>query len=203
MSRKVVLATATVLAFTLAGQAQPTAPAPQPAPQTGPTVTPAPGVPAARAPAQQTTLSPSETTVTSMLGVTIYAPKQGTPAANAATTRPSGPTPAGATATPNAPARNTVILTLSEADWNALRENHDNIGDVDDIVLGNDGRALQIVLGVGGFLGIGEKAVAVDWTDINWLRDPTGKIFGIVYRTKLQLEAAPRFVDRNEAARLR
>ncbi|WP_204350114.1 PRC-barrel domain-containing protein, partial [Serratia marcescens] len=69
----------------------------------------------------------------------------------------------------------------SEADWNALRENHDNVGDVDNIVLSNDGRVQQVVVGVGGFLGIGEKAVAVDWADINWMRDPTGRIFGIVY----------------------
>lgn len=198
MLTRVLMTTAAVLALTVGVQAQTPAPAPAPAPQSAPTVTPAPGIPAARAPAQPTTLSPGETTVTSMLGAKIYAPKAGTPAANAATHRPSAAgTPPGAPADPRAPARNVVILTLSEADWNALRENHDNIGDVNNIVVTNDGHAHQIVLGVGGFLGIGEKAVAVDWTEVNWMRDPTGRMFGIVYRTKLQLEAAPRFVDRN------
>lgn len=196
MLTRVLMTTAAALALTVGVQAQTSAPAP--APQAAPTVTPAPGIPAVRAPAQPTTLSPGETTVTSMLGAKIYAPKAGTPAANAATHRPSAAsTPPGAPAAPGTPARNVVILTLSEADWSALRENHDHIGEVNNIVVTNDGQAHQIVLGVGGFLGIGEKAVAVDWTEVNWMRDPSGKMVGIVYRTKLQLEAAPRFVDRS------
>ncbi len=195
MLTRVLMTTATALALTVSAHAQTSAPAP--APQSAPTVTPAPGVPAVRAPAQPTTLGPGEITVTSMLGVKIYAPKAGTPAANAATHRPGAAASSPGAPASSAPARNTVILTLAEADWNALRENHDHIGDVNNIVVTNDGRAHQIVLGVGGFLGIGEKAVAVDWSEINWMRDPTGKVFGIVYRTKLQLEAAPRFVDRS------
>ncbi|WP_170182166.1 PRC-barrel domain-containing protein [Phreatobacter stygius] len=188
-------AAALLLAGGVRAQAPAPAPVPAPAPQTAPNVTPAPGAPAARAPVQPTTLSPGEITVTSVLGVKIYVPKPGTPAANAAANRPSD-APISPTAS-GAPARNTMILTLSETDWTALREHHDSIGDVNNIVLDNGGRVRQVVLGVGGFLGIGEKAVAVDWSHINWMRDPSGHLLGIVLRTKQQLEAAPRFVDRS------
>src|SRR5690606_30162 len=42
------------------------------------------------------------------------------------------------------------------------------IGDVNDIVLSPDGRAEAVVIGVGGFLGMGEKEVALDFARLNW-----------------------------------
>lgn len=41
-----------------------------------------------------------------------------------------------------------------------------NIGDVKDIVLDKDGQVAAVVVGVGGFLGVGEKDVAVKLSDI-------------------------------------
>lgn len=41
-----------------------------------------------------------------------------------------------------------------------------NIGDVKDIVLDKDGQVSAVVVGVGGFLGMGEKNVAVKLSDI-------------------------------------
>jgi putative membrane protein len=38
---------------------------------------------------------------------------------------------------------------------------NENIGEIDDIVLQRDGRIAAVVVGVGGFLGIGEKNVAI------------------------------------------
>lgn len=38
---------------------------------------------------------------------------------------------------------------------------NENIGEIDDIVLERDGRIAAVVVGVGGFLGIGEKKVAI------------------------------------------
>jgi sporulation protein YlmC with PRC-barrel domain len=40
-------------------------------------------------------------------------------------------------------------------------QNNDSIGDVNDVVMGQDGKAMMLVVGVGGFLGIGEKDVAI------------------------------------------
>jgi putative membrane protein len=39
--------------------------------------------------------------------------------------------------------------------------NNENIGEVNDVVLDRDGKLLAVVVGVGGFLGIGEKDVAI------------------------------------------
>jgi len=40
-------------------------------------------------------------------------------------------------------------------------QNNEAIGDVNDVVMGPDGKAMAILVGVGGFLGIGEKDVAI------------------------------------------
>jgi sporulation protein YlmC with PRC-barrel domain len=39
--------------------------------------------------------------------------------------------------------------------------NNENIGEVDDILIERDGRVAALIIGVGGFLGIGEKYVAI------------------------------------------
>lgn len=44
---------------------------------------------------------------------------------------------------------------------NVYGGNGENIGEIDDIVLDRDGRAVALIVGVGGFLGIGEKNVAI------------------------------------------
>ncbi|QCK86106.1 hypothetical protein E8L99_10260 [Phreatobacter aquaticus] len=149
------------------------------------TATPAAPTAAARA---STTLGLTDVTSSSILGVAIYSPKSvmsagGTPM----------PRPVNASAVTPAPA---APALMSDADFQAMRDSHDNIGDVTNFVMSTDGRISHVVLGVGGFLGIGEKSVAVAWTEIRWMRDSKGKLFGIVQRTKDQLQSAPNFVDR-------
>jgi sporulation protein YlmC with PRC-barrel domain len=49
------------------------------------------------------------------------------------------------------------------------------IGDVNEILIDASGNAKAIVLGVGGFLGIGEKSVAVPFSAVEWVMDrPAG-----------------------------
>jgi PRC-barrel domain len=189
MLNKLLLTSAMALALATGAQAQ------NAAPQTAPSVT----TPQSTAP--QTTLAPTEVTASGMMNAAIYAPKATTVAGQAAATRSTAPmdeprTTGSVAGTPSGGSARGPITSVSDADWNAMRENHDNIGSVNNIVLDNEGRARQVVLGVGGFLGVGEKAVAVDWNDVRWMRDSKGKLFGIVQRTKQQLDAAPRFVDR-------
>ena len=40
-------------------------------------------------------------------------------------------------------------------------EDADAVGDVNDVVIGNDGSVKAVILGVGGFIGMGEKDVAI------------------------------------------
>jgi sporulation protein YlmC with PRC-barrel domain len=46
--------------------------------------------------------------------------------------------------------------------------NDQKVGDVSDVLLDHQGNVKAVVIGVGGFLGIGEKDVAVPFTAIQW-----------------------------------
>jgi hypothetical protein len=50
--------------------------------------------------------------------------------------------------------------------------NNESIGDVNDVIIDRDGRALAVVIGVGGFLGIGEKDVAVSFDSLEFAAGP-------------------------------
>ncbi len=67
------------------------------------------------------------------------------------------------------------------------------IGDVNDFLVGSDGRIHAVVVGVGGFLGIGEKNVAIPFEDVRMTQDPDGNRTITANLTKEQLEAAPTF----------
>jgi len=43
------------------------------------------------------------------------------------------------------------------------------IGDLDDVILDRQGKIQAIVVGVGGFLGIGEKNVAIPYEQVQWM----------------------------------
>lgn len=45
----------------------------------------------------------------------------------------------------------------------------DHLGDINDIVLTKNGEVGAVVIGVGGFLGLGEKQVAVDYSALKWV----------------------------------
>jgi len=68
----------------------------------------------------------------------------------------------------------------------------EKIGDISDVVIASSGRP-RIVMSVGGFLGMGEHRVAVDWGVIALSRDQTGKIHARLDMTKEQLEATPEY----------
>jgi sporulation protein YlmC with PRC-barrel domain len=66
----------------------------------------------------------------------------------------------------------------------------DTIGDVDSVLLDKNGKAVAAVIGVGGFLGMGEHEVAVAWNDLN-ISD-NGRNVSVDY-TKDQLKAMPEY----------
>ncbi|BAI72752.1 hypothetical protein AZL_021140 [Azospirillum sp. B510] len=51
---------------------------------------------------------------------------------------------------------------------NVYGRDNNKIGEVDDVILDASGQAKQLVISSGGFLGIGEKQVAVDFNAANW-----------------------------------
>ena len=68
----------------------------------------------------------------------------------------------------------------------------DNIGDVNDLIVAEDGSVTHAIIGVGGFLGIGEKNVAVPFDELKVVEN-NGDLRLVYSATKEQLEAAPAF----------
>jgi sporulation protein YlmC with PRC-barrel domain len=68
------------------------------------------------------------------------------------------------------------------------------LGDINDVVFNDEGIVDGIVIGVGGFLGIGEKDVAVGFDTIEKTIDADGNVILTLNTTAEELENAPRYV---------
>jgi len=68
---------------------------------------------------------------------------------------------------------------------------NDTIGDINEIVLGRDGKVAAVVIGVGGLLGIGEREVAVSFSSLQMRRDQNNNLMVVVNATKDVLKSAP------------
>ena len=55
---------------------------------------------------------------------------------------------------------------------NVYNAQNEKIGDIKELMLKKDGNIESVVIGVGGFLGIGERDVAVKWSEIKWIDEP-------------------------------
>src|SRR6266851_115990 len=98
--------------------------------------------------------------------------------------------------------RNTA--TTSTGDFNAAgdmsgaaiigatvrNENHEAVGKVQDIYVDSGGAIKKVVVAVGGFLGMGAKDVAVNWSDIRFSRDDTSLVLTTTW-TKDSLTGMP------------
>ena len=70
----------------------------------------------------------------------------------------------------------------------------ESIGSISDLILEKDGGITAAVIGVGGFLGIGEKAVAVPFNNITVIQAPDGgEVKLTTTETSESLQAAPEF----------
>jgi hypothetical protein len=58
-------------------------------------------------------------------------------------------------------------------------------------VLGKDGKVAAVILGVGGFLGMGEREVAISYGGLTFVKDSNNRDVITVNATKDQLKAAP------------
>jgi hypothetical protein len=72
--------------------------------------------------------------------------------------------------------------------YNAKNE---NIGEVNEILLNSSNSIQAFVLGVGGFLGVGERNVAVTPTSLSITKDADGNLKLIVNADKDGLQKAP------------
>lgn len=74
--------------------------------------------------------------------------------------------------------------------------NDERIGEVGELVLGEDGKITHAVIDVGGFLGIGEKHVSLSFDELRLMRtenDETPRVY--VSMTKEELENQPEYEE--------
>src|SRR5690606_5370753 len=76
---------------------------------------------------------------------------------------------------------------------NVVGSNNENIGSVSDLLVDENGSIHAAIVGVGGFLGIGQKDVAISFESFNITRDEDGDPEARLTLTKEELENAPEF----------
>jgi sporulation protein YlmC with PRC-barrel domain len=80
--------------------------------------------------------------------------------------------PSGAFAQDNTTATGTVMASPSAVDTakligrNIVNANGDTVGEIDSVVIDQSGKVRYVIVGVGGFLGIGKKDVALAWDEL-------------------------------------
>ena len=74
-----------------------------------------------------------------------------------------------------------------------VRSQWDDIGEINDIVLSPAGDIQAVLVDIGGFLGIGTRTVALDMSQLHFLRDDTDVSFAAVTSSREALEAAPEY----------
>jgi sporulation protein YlmC with PRC-barrel domain len=78
--------------------------------------------------------------------------------------------------------------------YSSAGDDAEEIGNIDDIVFDENGQIKAVVIAVGGFLGIGEKAVAVDFQQLEFTLAADNTERWVLPTTADALTAAPDFV---------
>ena len=113
-----------------------------------------------------------------LLGTTLIAAP-----ALAQTNQPAGSTtapPAGSTAAPAQMNSGNWMTQEQPGQWRASKlegldvynQNNEKIGDISELLVDSSGKVQAVVVGVGGFLGIGERDVAIPFDQIRLVNEP-------------------------------
>ena len=91
----------------------------------------------------------------------------------------------------------TTIAANGETEW-------DDIGEINEIVLTRDGTVQSVIVGVGGFIGVGERNVAVDMSQIRFVSEEgdSDDFFLVINATAAGVEEAPEYVNERDNAAL-
>lgn len=72
---------------------------------------------------------------------------------------------------------------------------NESIGDINDFLVDSSGKVTAVVVGVGGFLGMGEKNVALGFDQLSISRDANNSLVIMANATKESLQSAPQWTD--------
>lgn len=89
------------------------------------------------------------------------------------------------------------VSISSRSDWRAskligakvVNTANESIGDINDLLVDGSGQVSQVIVGVGGFLGIGEKDVALSFDELTFARDESGNPKVMTKATKESLDS--------------
>ena len=86
--------------------------------------------------------------------------------------------------------------------FNGIQDGWENIGEINDVVLSRDGTVEAVIVDIGGFLGIGERQVAVDMGAVRFVADSAtaddeGDYFLVINAARATLEGAPEYAWKN------
>ena len=84
------------------------------------------------------------------------------------------------TAAPSVQPATSTASMHKEGEWrasklvgvNVYNNSNEKIGDINDLILDSSGRVANVVIGVGGFLGMGEHNVAVTFDQLKFAKEP-------------------------------
>ena len=123
-----------------------------------------------------------------------------------AQTSPPKPQPQ-KTETPKAPVAGQIVAQESDtilADRDFIGQtvyagDKSKVGSISDLILSKDGKTVQgFVIGVGGFLGIGEKNVALQMDKLKMAHNADGSVMLTMDVTKDELSNAPAFKSKRD-----
>ena len=81
---------------------------------------------------------------------------------------------------------------------NVYDPNDSKIGEIMDVLVDRDGKVTALIVGVGGFLGMGEKDVAIPFNSVRATTKDNNKYYLVMNSTKDALKSAKGFkYDRN------
>jgi hypothetical protein len=105
-----------------------------------------------------------------------------------------------ALAVDRAPAEKSAALDASDVSAKALLTEsiknaaNETIGDINDVLISGDGKVSAVIVGVGGFLGMGEKNVALPYDQLGFAKDVGDDLVVTTSATKESLETAPEYI---------
>ncbi|MET3899624.1 sporulation protein YlmC with PRC-barrel domain [Devosia sp. UYZn731] len=94
-----------------------------------------------------------------------------------------------------------VTRLLGQKVYSSVADDAKEIGTISDMVVTSGQGISAVVIGVGGFLGIGTKDVAIDFAQLEWAERQDGSRRWVLDTTAEELTAAPAFIwtDSEEA----
>jgi PRC-barrel domain len=160
-----------------------------------------PQVPGAAIPDESSQLSPSaDEPGAAQVSPSADQPDPAAPPAQIEAQKPMTPSEAPPTDSASLASGSPQFLSKQErSDWLAsnltgvpvVNAANENIGSVTDLISDESGKVIGVLIGAGGFLGIGQKDVAIRFEDLKLARDEKDNVTAMVNITQETLAAAP------------